>query len=383
MTSPDGNGRLRSRPLAPTALMVAALVAWPATQAQTPPDEMLRDTYRTAETAFREQRLGDAAIGFERLAELTPDTAEVHAKLGLIRYMQGRFNEAIPALGRALSLKPELPNVNSLLAISLAGSGRHREALPDLEAEFADPANGNLRRLIGLELQRSQAALGRDDLASAVLSELAKLYPDDPEVLYHSGRFYADMATSAMQRLLAVAPESVWGHQASGDALDSMGNHDLAIVEYRKALGKQPLQPGVHYSIGRTIQASDGAAGSEDDAMEAYRQELAIDPSHALAAYELGETLRKRSMLEQAREYFSQAVDNRPEFALGRIGLGRVLRELEQPALARPHLEEAVRIAPDNEVARYQLALVCRALGDLAEAEHQMEEFRRLQQQSR
>lgn len=362
-------------------VLVAALLGFPdgPTLAQTTPDAVLQSTYQQAEEAFREQRLDDAATGYRKLAALSPDTAEVHAKLGLIHYLQGRFHDAVPSLRRALDLKPSLPNVDALLAISLAGIGEHGEAVPGLEKGFADPANEQLRRLIGLELQRSLVALGRQERAATIVAQLERLYPDDPEVLYHTGRFHADMATAAMQHLLAVAPASVWGHQASGDALESLGNHELAIVEYRKALAKRPDLPGVHYSIARAIQSSEGAAGTEDDAMNAYRQELRIDSTHALAAYELGEILRKRSELGQARGFFQQAVTNRPDFALGRVGLGRVLRELDEPEQAKAHLEAAVRISPENEIARYQLALAYRALGDLASAEREMQAFQRIQ----
>ena len=48
--------------------------------AQTVNDELLQSTYQRAEQAFREQRLDDAASGFRELAELSPNTAEVHAK---------------------------------------------------------------------------------------------------------------------------------------------------------------------------------------------------------------------------------------------------------------------------------------------------------------
>lgn len=348
--------------------------------AQTATDQVLQETYQEAEQAFREQRLEDAATGYLRLAELSPETAEVHAKLGLIHYLQGRFHDAVPSFRKALDLKPGLPNVDALLAISIAGIGNHTEAIPGLEKAFSDPANDDLRRLIGLELQRSYVVIGRNDSAGAIVAQLGELYPDDPEVLYHAGRFHADMAAAAMQRLLEVAPNTVWGHQASGDALESVGNHALAIVEYRKALAERPDQPGVYYSIGRAIQSSEGAAGTEDDAMDAYGQELRIDPTNALAAYELGEILRKRSELRKARDLFDQAVRNRPDFGLGRIGLGRVLRELEQPDQARHHLEAAVRLSPESEVARYQLALVYRALGDLAAAEREMQAFQRIQQ---
>lgn len=346
---------------------------------QQPSPALLQSTYEEAEEAFRERRLEAAAAGYEKLAELSPKTAEVHAKLGLIYYLRGRFPEAVPAFRTALRFKPGLPNVATLMSISLSELGQYSDALPGLEKGFNDPADKDLRRLIGLELQRSYLALNRGDDAGRITAKLSKTYPDDPEILYHAGRFHADMATNAMRRLVDIAPDSIWGRQAAAEALDSQGRYELAVIEFRKVLAEQPGRPGVHYSIARAIQSSAGAAGTEDDALDEFRKELQTDPSNALAAYEAGEIFRKRSRLDAARKLFEQAVAHRPDFGLGRIALGRVLRELEDPQKARGHLEAAVRLAPENEVARYQLALVYRTLGDLAGAQREIEEFQRLQ----
>ena len=152
--------------------LVGGLVA-----GQSVSDAALQETYRDAEAAFREQRLGDAATGYVKLAELSPSTAEVHAKLGLIYYLQGQFQDAVPAFRTALRLKPGLPNVDALLAISLAGIGNYSEALPGLEAAFSDPGNEELRKLIGLELQRTCVALGRNQDAGRIVAELSELFP--------------------------------------------------------------------------------------------------------------------------------------------------------------------------------------------------------------
>ena len=359
--------------------MVAfACLMTPTAPAQPVSDELLQSTYETAERAFQEERLEEAAAGYERLAHLSPETAEVHAKLGLIYYVGARFRDAVPAFRRALELKPSLPSVGTLLSISLAQLGRYEEALPGLEQGFRESADEGLQRLVGLELQRAYAALDRTAEAGRTTSRLTELYPDDPEVLYHAGRFHADMATAAMRRLVSIAPASVWGHQASAEALESQGTYELAIVEYRKAIEKQPGRPGVHYSIARAIQASEGQAGTDQDALDEFRNELRVDPSNALAAYEAGEILRKASRHPEARAMFDQAVAHRPSFGLARVGLGRVLRELEEPEDAKVHLEAAVRLMPENDVARYQLALVYRTLGDLGGAQREMGEFQRL-----
>ena len=340
----------------------------------------LESAYREAERAFQERRLDDAARGYERLAELTPVTAEIHAKLGLVYYVAGRFGKAIPSLRKAIELKPGLPNVGTLLAISLAQIGEFDAALPGLEQGFENPQDGALQRLVGLELQRAYLALDRTADAGRITARLTAKHPDDPEVLYHAGRFHAEMASTAMRRLVAIAPDSAWGHQASAEAFESRGNYALAIVEYRKALEKQPGRPGVHYAIARAIQSSEGRAGTERDALGEFSSELRVDPSNALAAYEAGEILRKESRYREARRLFDQAVSQRPGFGLARIGLGRVLRELGELEAARLHLEAATRLIPGNEVARYQLALVYRAGGDLDGAQREMAEFQRLRQ---
>jgi len=58
-------------------------------------------------------------------------------------------------------------------------------ALMKAFSESADPV---LRRMAGLHLQRICTGLGRDRDAVGVALRLSHLYPDDPEVLYHSGR---------------------------------------------------------------------------------------------------------------------------------------------------------------------------------------------------
>jgi hypothetical protein len=56
--------------------------------------------------------------------------------------------------------------------------------------------------------------------------ELSQLYPDDPEVLYHAGRLHGDIAYQSMQRLSQVAPDSVWVHQATGEAHEVQGQYE-------------------------------------------------------------------------------------------------------------------------------------------------------------
>jgi tetratricopeptide (TPR) repeat protein len=265
---------------------------------------------------------------------LTPSTAEVHARLALSYFQQGKFSDAIPSLREAMRLKPGLPQVDALLGLSLSELGRYEEALPAVSKAFSQSSDRVLRRMAGLHLQRIYTGLGRDRDAVEIALRLSGLYPDDPEVLYHSGRLFANYAYLQTMRLATVAPDSVWLHQAAGEANESQGLYDAALREYRQVLAAAPRRPGIHFRIGRVLlerSASDSARDDRVEARRAFEEELALDPTNANAAYELGEMHRKAGELELARQRFAQAVTHYAGFEHALIGLARTLTALGRP----------------------------------------------------
>jgi len=342
---------------------------------------LLQRYFQEGERALAEKRYADAETAYEKVRQLDPGTAEVHAKLGLIYFQQRKFAQAVPALRQALKLRPNLPNAGVLLAMSLSELGRFAEALPGLEKGFRQSADSALRRLAGLQLQRAYTGLQRDSKAVEVALELTRLYPEDPEVLYHTGRLYANFAYLAVMKLSQVAPGSVWMHQAAGEAHESQGHHDLAIGEYREVLALDPGRPGIHFRLGRALLSRSRQSNSQADASKEFEQELQLDPTNANAAYELGEIHRKSGQLDKAREFFEIALKHYPDFEEAQVGLGRALLALGKPDLALPHLRKAVSLNPENEVSYYQLSQVHRALGNLAEQQEALTKFQRLRSQ--
>ena len=140
---------------------------------------------------------------YEKLRELSPGTAEVHAGLGLIYFQQRKFAEAVPALRQALKLNPALPRTDILLAMCLSELGQYKEALPGLRKGFKQTADDPLRHMTGLQLQRAYTGLEQDAQAVEVALELTRLYPKDPEVLYHSGRLFSNYAYLTTMKLAA------------------------------------------------------------------------------------------------------------------------------------------------------------------------------------
>lgn len=326
-------------------------------------------------------RYATAQADFEQLAKLEPGVAEVHATLAVIDFKLRQYDSAIREIHTAQKLKPGLTKLDSLLGMSLAESGRFREALPGLEKGFKQSADTEVRRMCGLQLLRTYTGLNRDTDAVTTALALNKYYPDDAEVLYHTGRIYGNIAYVVMQKLHDDAPDSIWMLQAQGEAYESQKDYDGAIAGFNRVLNLEPHRPGIHYRIGRVYLRRFEAAHEAKDresAQEQFRAELQVDPQNGNAAYELAQIDYDLGNIDQARQEFEALVALRPEFEQARVGLAGVLLETQKAELAVPQLKRAVELDPEDEVAWYRLARARRQTGDAEGQKQAMMEFQRL-----
>ena len=352
--------------------------------AQQPDDSRLQQYSQAAEKALAEQRYGDAEKAYEKLRELDPGTAEVHANLGAIYFQEKKFEQAVPSLRQALKLKPNLARSEALLALSLSELGRFPEALPGLEKGFRRSNDLDVKRMCGLQLERAYTGLRRDDKAVGVALELNQLFPTDPEVLYHTGRLFGNFSYLSAKKLQEVAPTSLWMHLTGGDIYESQAHYDLALGEYRTVLALDPDHVGIHFRIGRVLLARAQSTASASDSGEAkkeFEQELELDPTNANAAYELAELCRKAGERDKARGLFETALKYYPDFEEAQVGLSRVLIVSGKPDLALPHLRKAVALNPDDAVCYFHLSQAYRALRNPVEQHKAMAEFQRRQSQ--
>ena len=139
--------------------------------------------------------------------------------------------------------------------MALSELGRYGKRCQPWEKGFKRATDPALKRASGLQLQRAYTGLRQDDNAVEVALELTRLYPKDPEALYHAGRLFANYAYLSTVKLSEVAPDSLWLHLAAGEAYESQGRLDAAIREYKEVLSIQTNRPGVHYRIGRALLA--------------------------------------------------------------------------------------------------------------------------------
>ncbi len=323
----------------------------------------------------------DARSNFERLTKLEPDMAEAHATLAIIYFKLRQYDLAVQQVRTAQRLKPDLPKLDSLLGLSLSELGRFPEALPHLEEGFKQTTDQEMRRMCGLQLLRAYTGLERDSDAVETSLALNKLFPDDPEVLYHTGRIYGNFAYVIMEKLHDKAPNSIWMLQAQGEANESQKDYESAIIAFNHVLALDPRRPGIHYRLGRVYSSRFRSSARPQDREAAKREflsELEVDSSNGNARYELAQMAAADNNLDEARKQFEDLLTQFPDFEQALVGLGGLHLQNKAPAQAVPPLQRATELDPKDEVAWYRLAQAERGAGNREAARKALETFRNL-----
>ncbi len=356
-----------------------------AAQAQSGNEDTAAQYANAGQQALATGQYATAQTNFEKLVKLEPGIAEVHATLAVIYYKQRAYDLAVREIHTAQKLKPSLPKLDSLLGMSLAEMARFHEALPGLEKGFKQQADPEVRRMCGLQLLRAYTSLNRDPDAVETALALNKYYPTDPEVLYHTGRIFGNIAYVVMERLHDEAPGSVWMLQAQGEANEAQKDYDAAIIAFNHVLVLDPTRPGIHYKLGRVyLKRYEEAHKPEDreSARKEFAAEIAVDPGNGNAGYELANIDLGLGNLEEARQGFEQVLARFPDFEEALVAIGGIRLQDQKPDQAVQPLEHAAQLRPDDKVAWYRLAQAERELGNKDATQKAMVKFQQLRKAS-
>jgi tetratricopeptide (TPR) repeat protein len=362
-------------------LLVFCLIVPLTARAQAGSEEEVGRLASAGQQAMAAGQFDAARSAFEQLAKLEPGVAEIHATLGAIYFQTHDYEQAVREVRTAQKLKPSLPKLDSLLGLSLAEMSRFSEALPHLEKGFKQTADPDVRRICGLQLLRAYTGLSRDSEAVETALELNRLYPEDPEILYHTGRIYGNYAYIVMEKLHDNSPDSIWMVQASGEANEAQKNYDAAIVDFNHVLQLDPQRPGIHYRLGRIYLERFRDSHKDEDRDGAAREfaaELSVDPGSGNAGYELAKIQADPGNLDAARKAFQQVLERFPDFEEALVGLGGVELDSQHPQAAVAPLKHATQVRPDDEIAWYRLGQTERLLGNVQAQRQALAAFQKL-----
>ena len=139
-------------------------------------------------------------------------------------------------------------------------------------------------------------------------------------------------------------------HYNLGHVLHQQGNLVDAVESYRQTIALNPDYVNAYHSLGVTMDEQ----GQSVAAIEYYRQAIVLDPIYVKAYNNLGCALAKLDRLEEAIRVYQQAIAIQPGWAILHNNLGQALFDSD-PVAAVAAYREAIRLQPSLTIAHYNL----------------------------
>ncbi|MGA7339976.1 MAG: tetratricopeptide repeat protein [Terracidiphilus sp.] len=331
---------------------------------------------RLAQQYLSERKPELAIPELEKVVTLDTGNVDARANLGVLLFFHRNYKGALPHLQAAVTLHPGLWKIQALLGLAEEHTSDLSGARKNLEASFPMIQDDKVKIEVGLDLVGLYSANSDLDGAAGVITQLRKLYPENPEVLYAAYRTYADLSGESMLELSLVAPGSAQMHQLLAHEEAREGKTNGAIAQYRQAIAIDPHLPGVHFELAELLHTSEDPAIKEEAEQE-YRAAVADNPQDVKAICKLAEIAAQKGNLKQTYNEYSQAVALRPSDADAKLGLAKALIEMDEPDKALPLLEASVQLEPTNSTAHYRLATLYKKMGRTDDARKQVDLYKK------
>ena len=348
-----------------------ALEAYKSARQLAPKDERIASrlsdrAFRTAEHLDRQGLHEQAIDAYETAEEVDPDNAPAALAKGVALQTLGRTDLAAEAFRKAIALDPDsmeaYESLDAVLTATMTPEARRAEWQAMVEARpNAAAAQYQLARAMedtgeldrAIEIYRRAIAIdpqfapARDQLEESLLLKARK-------TLEHGE---AAEAVEAFRHVLEVCPENAEATCGEGIALAETGHTEAAMASFRKAIALDPASSEPYFRIDQYYLDRGDAQGR----LAEWQRICTEHPSTARAQLHLGMALDATGAHEEAIEAFRQSVALDPRDAAKHMALGYALlggKDFDGAAATFRHVLELNADAGD---ARIQLILaLCR-----------------------
>ena len=288
--------------------------------------------------------------------------------------LQGRDTPATPFALAFISSQNATPNQNS----QTGGQQPENQAAqaapctaPDVEKSLKAGQFSQLeacvlnavgsQRFSAMAIPLAAALLDAGEYQAAFqsLQALPPAQTNSAEAAYWRALCYEKLATAAYLHLYQADPDSYRFHQLLGDLNAAKNDDGKAIDEYRLAVQAKPSVPNLHYSLGHILWKDLKVS----EARTEFQTELALNPNHAGALDDLGDTYLLEHQPAMALPYLTRALAADPANSDIHRDLGTAYSELKN--YSKAEAEFKIAVAGDNDGSvHYKLARVYQALGE-------------------
>ncbi len=327
-------------------------------------EEQVELSFRAGQDALRRGEFVRAAEEFKKVLALDPSLIEAEVNLGLAYQSLSEYDLAVRHLTKALRERPNLLGPTVIVGMDYLKLGSPQKATPFLQSALKlDPSNREARQAL------ASAYLGQENFRSAAeeFRQIAVLDSDKPEAWFKLGHEYLDLAARLAYRGAHLYRESAWGHRFLGDLLFQRDRWEDATQEYRKALGTEPRQSGLHTSLGQTYLHT----GKLQEAETEYHLELQLDSRNELAWLGLANMQLAKGQSTAALESLGKVWEISPEF----LAVQRESPSIELPQQQAKDFLSRVQDAPEGAAKHFLSAALYATTNDNALANRQWKSF--------
>ncbi|MGH9431605.1 MAG: tetratricopeptide repeat protein [Terriglobia bacterium] len=344
-------------------VFLLGLIAVPAVRSSCPQDasasqdEWVR-LFRTAQQDMQAGRFRSAIENFNKVLRLRPGLVEARVNLGLAYHAAGDYKLAAVDLSQAVRERPHLLAAHLFLGLSYMKLGSPEKAIPALDQALSiDPSNREARRAL------ATAELSEDQYGKAATEfrRLAATQPDKADAWFTLGQDYLELAKGSTAQLSRQFPDSAWTLRLAGDVLGERRLWNNAAFAYRRALGVDPAQRGLHAALAQVLSHARKTEESEAE----FKTELSRHPFEEPALLGWAEIQLWKGNTHSALDAIASIWKSSPEFLTQALA---DFPEINVPAGQARRASSELQTAPASPAREFLLCALFRISGDTGRA---------------
>lgn len=363
---------------------------------QSQPADKASDLVTEGKTSEARRESSQALNTDERALQSHPQDAQLSLRIGLLRGQAGDFTGAVKAFKHALVIQPDFAEAHYNLGLALlADSGNlpaWKDALAEFRAALAEkPKYFEARRMAGVSLLETgdatnaipelKAALGLNPTSAEAHFDMGRAleaagnssqaYPEYVEALKYKvpypeadsavgmlllNRNENEAAAEHFQAALIAKPDFESAHFGLARALKAEGKIQESKQELRQASMLLERQSDAVMSSHLSNESLNSAKGGDiQAAIQLARKAVWLDPTNAVANFNLGLLLADAGSLEASIYQMRKAISLAPFRTAFYLNLARAQEKANDPAGAIKTIHKAMQIDPGNPTVEASL----------------------------